>query len=285
MSLLERSGMSLAAIAEKAQVSRATVSQVVNGKYKGRPEVVSQVMDVLGEFAQVPAMAEVDDELTTGQKQAHALLNLARENRNMAIILGESGTGKSEMCERYQADHPGVDIVQAVQGQTPSDLTRSLCRTWHCPQGGTVSRRIERLESLAAGRFLIVDEADLLMEGRPDKQIIRLVEVFRRMYEGGAGVAMVGLPSLYHSLAKAGETYVFSRIAYMNRMPAPTLPRLRRFWTERTARWPQAAAITEAMVADARKRGYFRYLKNMAELVNSLGGDVDAALGMAFRPE
>lgn len=134
------------------------------------------------------------------------------------------------------------------------------------------------------GRFLIVDEADLLMGNRTRRNVLRLVEVFRQLYESGCGVVLVGLPVLHKALSAAGETYVFSRIGYLRQVGSPTDDFLAMYWKSLVDDYPEAMEKAGPVVYQARRAGFFRYLEKLADLVRLFSGDVEEALGLMFRP-
>ncbi len=283
--LFERSGLAVADIVGHTGLHKSTVSQVINDKYPGKQKVIEQVVGVIRSALPDAYQSEVEFEMTPGQKQGWTILELARRNKNMAVVLGQSGTGKTTLMRHYTKTHADATVLTARMGQTPADLTRAVCWLWNIGASGTNTERMERILTKAPGQFLIVDEADLLMEGRQQKHVIRLVELFRLIYEAGAGVVLLGLPSLYDNLVRAGETYVFSRIAYMRKAPPPDKAFMERVWRRLVADYPQALEMSGPVVEDANRRGYFRYLEMLAEILAVTEGDMEAALGLAFRPE
>jgi DNA transposition AAA+ family ATPase len=313
--LFQKSGMKVGELAAACGKSKATVSQVLGGKYQGRKEVVEEIRVVLERKCGIeagettppcPPQGGNDEQMvvireqraadceqkapgkvemwwTPGQKQAWLLLDLVRKQRDFAVLVGKSGVGKTWVANRYN-EKQGGDYYTAQLGQSLGGLLSDLCRLWGLPAEGGNDAKQARLRQAARGRFLIVDEADLLIGNRTRRHVLRMVEVFRQLYEAGAGVVLVGLPALHISLSDAGETYVFSRIGYLRQLGAPPDELLAVHWRSLVGQYEDAVGKTGPVIAHAKRAGFFRYLEKLAELVKIYSGDVEEALGLMFRP-
>ncbi len=290
--LLKASGMSLGELALESGKSKSCVSQVINGKYSGKSEVEDALRRFLEErVAQkgAEALPEVapdgleEKPLTPGQKQAWVLMDMVRRQHDFAVLVGASGVGKTWVVNRYGHGY-GADVYTARMGQSLGGLLGDLCRLWNLSSDGGNDAKMARLCEAAMGRFLIVDEADLLMGNRTRRNVLRLVEVFRQLYESGCGVVLVGLPVLHKALSAAGETYVFSRIGYLRQVGSPTDDFLAMYWKSLVDDYPEAMEKAGPVVYQARRAGFFRYLEKLADLVRLFSGDVEEALGLMFRP-
>lgn len=290
--LLKASGMSLGELALESGKSKSCVSQVINGKYSGKSEVEDALRRFLEErVAQkgAEALPEVapdgleEKPLTPGQKQAWVLMDMVRRQHDFAVLVGASGVGKTWVVNRYGHGY-GADVYTARMSQSLGGLLGDLCRLWTLSSDGGNDAKMARLCEAAMGRFLIVDEADLLMGNRTRRNVLRLVEVFRQLYESGCGVVLVGLPVLHKALSAAGETYVFSRIGYLRQVGSPTDDFLAMYWKSLVDDYPEAMEKAGPVVYQARRAGFFRYLEKLADLVRLFSGDVEEALGLMFRP-
>lgn len=293
--LLKASGMNLSELALASGKSKSCVSQVINGKYRGKSEVEEEIRRVLEErIAQngeepeaggdgAPPEGSEEKPLTPGQKQAWVLMDLVRKQHDFAVLVGASGVGKTWVVNRYGSSY-GADVYTARMGQSLGGLLGDLCRLWNLSSDGGNDAKMARLCEAAMGRFLIVDEADLLMGNRTRRNVLRLVEVFRQLYESGCGVVLVGLPVLHKALSAAGETYVFSRIGYLRQVGSPTDDFLAMYWKSLVDDYPEAMEKAGPVVYQARRAGFFRYLEKLADLVRLFSGDVEEALGLMFRP-
>ncbi len=301
--LLKMSGMNLSELALASGKSKSCVSQVINGKYRGKSEVEEEIRRVLEEriaqkgegpeaggdgaypagVSNAPPEGYEEKPLTPGQKQAWVLMDLVRKQHDFAVLVGASGVGKTWVINRYGSSY-GADVYTARMGQSLGGLLGDLCRLWNVSADGGNDSKIARLCEAAGGRFLIVDEADLLMGNRTRRNVLRLVEVFRQLYESGCGVVLVGLPVLHKAVSEAGETYVFSRIGYLRQVGSPTDEFLAMYWKSLVEDYPDAMEKAGPVVYQARRGGFFRYLEKLADLVKLFSGDVEEALGLMFRP-
>lgn len=332
--LFKASGMSVAEVVQATGRSKATVSQVINGKYHGRDEVVEEIRNLLesrigpsggggtecgreapgeegpgderrrGLHVVVPAGftggngagadgyppktlgndgCEDAPMITPGQKQAWVLMQLVRKQGEFSMLVGASGVGKTYISKKFCAE-TGADYFRAILGQSVGGLLSDLCKLWGLSPDGANDARMSRLRRAARGRMLVVDEADLLLGNRSRQSVVRLVEVFRQLYEAGAAVVLLGLPVLHTSVSRATETYVFSRIGYFRQVSPPGDDLLGVFWKRLIGGYGRAVEKTGPVVAQARRSGYFRYLEKLSELVRLFDGDVEEALSLMFQP-
>lgn len=222
---------------------------------------------------------------TQGQRLMWAVLQATREDRELTLLTALSGCGKSYLIDRYQEQHPHTLIYRPLRGISQSGLLEDLCRLFGVAYSGSNDTRRRRLLEAAQGRFLIVDEADLLVAGRYAHQAVERLELYRQLQERGAAVALVGLPALVQTVVTGGETYVFSRIGYARQGPAPTQEELAAYWRAQMAGYPQAAAQAGAVALSAARHGHLRYLDKLARRTRALDGDVQAASTLLFRGE
>ena len=277
----KESGLTLSEIADGTGISKAAASLIVNDKYKGKDDLKRRVEAYLDVFIKAVPKGNNGFEPTPGQKRAKILLDFLRSKRRFGLIVGPSGIGKTTLLEEYRRENQDVTVLPVRWGQSMGGMLSALCGQWGLPEHGTIDSKWNRLCKIAKGRFLCVDEADNLTRGKTEKQILRMVDVFRNFYDAGAGVALVGLSSLYEDICRAGETYVFSRIRYMNSVEPPDPKVLSRFWESAAAGLELSDKQKAEIVSKACRSGYFRYLNELADAAAEFG-DLDAALGMMF---
>lgn len=282
---------SVAQLALNTGLSKSTVSRVLRGEYPKDTDAHRRVIAALGSS---PAPAEVaaarpyipgEVFTTTGQQLLASVLEAAIEDAEWVIVDGPSGLGKSYSLNTFQARHPDAILMKAKYGQSVGAVLESLCRAFEVPVSGTNETRQNRILEAAAGRVLVVDEADLLASGAMGDRVLRVLELFREIYEAGAAVILAGLPELPRKLAQNGETYVFRRIGYFRSIQAPSPEELARFFIHSLPDVPLAHAKAGLAASQARKNGLFGYLAKLAKRTRLLDGDVEAAMSLLFRPE
>ena len=116
-------------VAKALRVSSTTLSQYLGGKYPGN---VSRIDATVAEYllehqaqAQYQAATDVADLVMTRQiAQGLDVIDFAVRHRGFALIVGESGTGKSSVMRYYAEQHP--DNVIYVDLQAEENSARAL---------------------------------------------------------------------------------------------------------------------------------------------------------------
>jgi len=216
-------------------------------------------------------------DFTQGQKRGAVLLKLIASKSKFGLLIGPSGIGKTTMLEAYQNNDQNMTIYKALYSRSLGDMLSDICELWGLPAHGTNGHKTNRLLKAAKGRFLVVDEADQLTRNKDPKHIMRMVETFRYLYDNGAALALVGLPSIYHDIRAAADTYVFSRIRYIRNIEPPDNKFLKAVWTQLS----EKATIDDKVIYSAKYHGYFRYLEELADTSKDFGS-VEAAIEVMF---
>jgi DNA transposition AAA+ family ATPase len=286
-SLLQASGLTITDLAKEAGISKTTASLIVSGKYRGSSEKVELVMSVIQKHTKGNDQ-EKDEQagvvLTNDQQLMLALLRAAGRFRKFAMLVGPSGVGKTFTCRKYE-EEADVIVLQARPRWSYGGMLRSLCRVFGVSASGSNDEKLERILEKAQDKQVVVDEADLLVRGRTDAQILPMIEVYRQIYEAGASVVLVGLPVLWRAIVRAGETYVFSRIVLAREIGVPAITELVQFWRriiEPT--YPQLIDMGRQLAEKAKLHGNFRFLMELAQLTIELDGDVEGAMSFLFNP-
>ena len=254
-------------IANDLGVSPSTVSQVKKGTYTGKPETAAKVQAALA--ASVPPFT------TDGQEQMAVVLEAAAEDREFALIVGASGSGKTYVAERFAAEREDTFYIKMWANPSQGGLLRALCLLTGVAVSGNNDLKLERLRSVADGRFLILDESDLLIDPKRADRFLARVEIARELKEAGFGVALMGLPELQVELQRNAASYIYSRIGYH---AAPQPPTVADFF-----RYCDVRGLTKKkdLAKLAAGRGGFRYLDKVARLAPRVGED--AAMQLVFR--
>lgn len=194
----------IAAIAEAVAYSRTTVSRYIAGQYKGEEleeKLSAWYAEYTGEPAVSQAPAETAPARTAGQtpgffagRDAKAILGVcqaAQEYREMGIIIGRSGYGKTYALKEY-AKLPKVAYIECDTAMGARDLVRELEKslglrsTPNSTHDYTIHERINKIvEFLTAnpGYLLIVDEADKLIR----KYTVSKMDILRAIFDRCSG--------------------------------------------------------------------------------------------------
>ena len=255
-------------IADDLGLSPATVSQVKNGVYNGKPETAARVRAALN-------LSDAPPFTTEGQQQMAVVLEAAAEDRELALIVAPSGSGKTFIAERFAADRDDTFYIKMWSNPSQGGLLRSLCLLLGLAVSGNNDLKLERLRAAADGRFLILDESDLLIDVKRADRFLARIEIARELKEAGFGVALLGLPDLQTELQRNAASYVYSRIGYHAAPKPPT--------AEDYYRYCDAKGLVEKkeLAKLAAGRGGFRYLDKIARLAPRVGEA--AAMNLVFR--
>lgn len=289
-------GESLATVALATGVSKSTVSRILAGKYPQDSDPYRKVEAYLKakwaaldtNNAPVVPMPPADYDgpfITVGQKLMSAVLQAAVDDLEWLIVDGATGMGKSHCLKAFHAAHPDAIRIKAHYGQSVGAVLEALCRAMKLPVSGSLETRQARILAAAQGKKIVVDEADLLVVGKMGDRVMRVMELFREIYEAGAVVILVGLPVLSEQLAKSGETYMFSRIGYFRSIKPPTDEEMTEFFIRHAADMPHLHDKAALAASRARRFGLFRYLDKLIKRTRLLDGNLEQAMTLLYRPE
>lgn len=273
-------GLSNADIARLSGRSPGTISQVMSGKYRGRPEIVDEIL------AAVEAHAPEENRsqwFTEGQKLILSILYLTWKTAGFSVVVGPSGIGKTYTAKVFVASNPHVRYLRCADGQSMGDVVNALLDLLGVPAYGSNSQRLRRAIGGLADqgvRMVIVDEADLLVTDGSKPKILKKISVFREVKEAGIGVALLGLESFDTALRMVGETYVTSRIDLFRRASLPTEAELQHYLAG-LGLDPETEDCRRA-IALAPRNGSLRFLEKAARIATQLGGNVLEALRVLF---
>jgi DNA transposition AAA+ family ATPase len=89
---------------------------------------------------------------------------MAHDYRDIAVIVGEAGTGKTTAIHRYEVENPGAAVVvYAYPGITQYKLTVEIARAIGSYGKGSQAVLIERIVEGLRGRDLVlIDQTNFL---------------------------------------------------------------------------------------------------------------------------
>jgi DNA transposition AAA+ family ATPase len=280
MSRMRQLNLTAAEIARLTGKSTTTISLVMNGKYKGRAEVLAEIMEALDEAEKRQnESARPTSFFSEGQTIIYSILNLTYHHRGFSTIVGPSGMGKTFTAKRFAEQHAlDVMYIRCCDGMTVIDTIQLLLDMTSTSNSGN---RVQRMRRAINGfkkrgvRMILVDEADLLVTDSGNKPaILKKIALFREVKEAGVGVAMIGLESFDDTLRSVGETYLTSRIDYFRRVSDPSIEELSNFLEGQG--WDISEPDARQVIAMAPKRGGFRFLEKLSQTGKFLGLLADA---------
>ena len=126
--LMAQHGYSQAAVARLARTSASSLNQVIAGNYAASPTAILAKVEAAINNAQEGAGLNVTAVETTVYKMAVSACNLARVNKNIAVLSAYVGTGKTYSLRHYTAHHPNTYLLEATPMMTVNTLIKQLAR-------------------------------------------------------------------------------------------------------------------------------------------------------------
>ena len=222
-------GLTQAAAAVEIGVSDATLSQWLAGKYPGDVAAIAARAErwlearaereaVARQLPDAPPWVE-----TTAAERILGALSYAQIARDVALIYGSPGTGKTVACEHYAQTRPNV--WHATMTSAARTIGPCLERAAQAMGIRHIPSRSWRVEAAIVERsrgtagLLVIDEAQHLD--------IRSLEALRGIHDAaGIGLAMLGSEMVYARLTggarSAYSAQIFSRIGIRVRLGQPS---------------------------------------------------------------
>jgi hypothetical protein len=232
--MVEDRGATLMGIAREIGVSHTLIS-----KFLGRGEASENLLEKLGDLkkrwekAAVEAPQEqqvyrrtVDFIMTENARQVLALCELCYSEREIGVIVGPAGTGKTTALRKYCESNPDAAFVRGDVSMTAKELLLEVAdrlgvESGYGSQRSIVRKIVTHLKNRPA--LLIVDEADLLVSCT-----VRKIELLRSIYdEAKVGLVLCGMPRLAVYLMRGPSmrenlAQFYSRVAYVAKLQGLT---------------------------------------------------------------
>ena len=200
------SGMSQNKFATALGINPAYVSGYIKegSSYKYADKVEEPAKNYLDNFIQ--KVDVLQDELpfvkTKDAKSIHAVIGWAVQDRDMAMISGVAGSGKTRAVREYVRTHPDSILIEATINTSAKSLFKILARELGLNDKGSIDELIRQsAQSLKkVSRTIIIDEAEHLP--------YRALESLRRMHDfSRATLVLVGTNKLLINLtaSKSGN--------------------------------------------------------------------------------
>jgi DNA transposition AAA+ family ATPase len=175
-------------------ISPGTLSAYKNRSYNGNIGAVEEKIGawLVREERRVSAVA-IPFVATVAVENFYRAVEMAHDYRNIALITGDAGTGKTTACQHYALENPGaVCAVYAYPGMEQQKLVSEIAGALGLGRKDSKSALIERLVEELRERdvVVIIDQMDYLTNA--SLELLRYVVV--DMAE--SGLVLVGLPWL-----------------------------------------------------------------------------------------
>ena len=201
------------AISRALGVSDTAISQFRKGEYKGKADALAQKIALYLENYQNKGTKTPlkPDELFISNdfKYAKFVIDEAAREKEIAIITGTAGSGKSTIAAAWAKQHPNAILIEATLHTTPKVLLEEIEHALRLPQAKNCHEKILAISKDLKRRdvVLLIDEAEHLS--------VKALEDLRRIWDfSGVPLILFGTEILMRNLmGKNGELrQLYSRI-------------------------------------------------------------------------
>ena len=209
-SFLEVNDLKQAHVARSLGLSPAVISQWLKGEYRGDNETLEKKISQFMANFNIKRV-EVQEEIvkTRDLVAAHFVMDEAVVGREMTVLYGNPGTGKSVAIKEWVKEHPEAILIEVIPGMRVKSLLQEIARKL----GIDANAKAEELVIQIAKEFkrrdgvLVIDEAEHLS--------VTALENVRRIWDfSRVPIILVGTYGLIKNLkGNRGELLqLYSRI-------------------------------------------------------------------------
>jgi DNA transposition AAA+ family ATPase len=209
-------------LARAAGISTATLSQFIQGNYKGDNETMRlKLLSVLDRELEKAGVKMFNPDFieTSASKRFNDVANICRLECDMGVVYADAGIGKTEAARQFASRNLDVILIEADPGYTATVLIRELYNLLGSSGKSDLHDMmvdcIDRLKG--SGRLIIIDEAEQLPT--------RALEAIRRIHDkAGVGILLVGMPKLLSNLRgfRCDYAQIYNRVGIAAKLCALT---------------------------------------------------------------
>lgn len=180
---LANESVSMSAFARAIGVSAAAVSQFKNGVYKGDGKQLGEKVAKYIANYKSKGMAVKNEPnrgeflLSTDAKMANFIINEAINEREIALIYGGAGTGKTTILKEFTKNNPNAVLIEATCHTTANVLLDELCEALKIDGTKSANAKLKAIARFLKDndKIILIDEAEHLP--------LRALEDLRRIYD------------------------------------------------------------------------------------------------------
>lgn len=211
---LKVQNVSQAALSRALGISGASISTFRKGEYKGNNEELGRKIKLyLDDYANKNKRGTKKESVQVyeshDKQMADFVINEAVRDKEIAIIVGCAGSGKSTIAKDYASCHPNAILIEATLHSTARVILDELCERLHISGGRNLHEKVILIAKELKRRdvVILIDEAEHLS--------VRALEDLRRIWDfSSCPLILFGTEILLKNLiGKNGELrQLYSRI-------------------------------------------------------------------------
>lgn len=209
---LDAFNISASSFAKAIGVSAATISQIRSENYKGDVKSVSEKIEkYINNFSKNSPNPIPKDEIyqSADLNTARYIIESAVNEREMALIYGMAGSGKTTILKEYEKSTPNAILIEATAHTNARALILFLIAKLKIETKGDLDARLRTLCAYLknADKVILIDEAEHLP--------LRALEDLRRIHDfSGVALILCGTEVLLRNLIGKSEKFsqLYSRI-------------------------------------------------------------------------
>lgn len=184
-------------VARALGYSNAVITLYKKMSYKGKISILEKkIRSWLSRESRRKDQVKIPVVKTTVMSKIRKAIGIAHEERDIAVIVGDAGTGKTTAIRHYVKESQAAILIEVDPAFSKSVLVTEIARKVGVETKGSTHQRIDRIIEALRNRdaVLIFDEADYLAP--------QSLELIRRVIndKSRTGVVLVGLPRLEYQL-------------------------------------------------------------------------------------
>ena len=211
-----------AKLGRAAGINPTTMHRIIQGDYPSSP---TKYLDLAltaiandGERKQLNAYNRLTFAETSVTRTVFSVCHRVNLYKDIGVIAGRPGTGKSEGLARYCASNPSAILIDATWNMSQGilldklvSITDAEVKTAQKWSNGTQAQRLDAVINKLNGqdRIIIIDEADLMAPAT--------LETLRRINDlAKVGIVLAGEPKLHAMISNADGRFgrIFSRVGF-----------------------------------------------------------------------